>query len=96
MSGHVISPAAAADLDAIWDYGEERWGVDQAEFYARSLQRAIATVAADPRRGRPCDEVRPGYRKFAVGEHMLFYRPYQDGIDIVRVLHQRMDFDRYL
>ena len=96
MSGHVISPAAAADLHAIWDYGEERWGIDQADLYARSLQRAIATVAGDPRRGRPCDEVRPGYLKFAVGVHMLFYRPYPDGIDIVRVLHQRMDFGRYL
>lgn len=95
MSGYVLSPAAVGDLDAIWTFGEERWGVAQAESYARSIQRAVETVAADPRRGRPCDEVRPGYRKFAVGAHMLFYRPHPDGIDIVRVLHQRIDFDRY-
>lgn len=95
MSGYVLSPAAAADVDAIWDYGQERWGPGQAELYALSLKLAFEPVAADPRRGRACDEIRPGYRKFAVGAHMLFYRPHSDGIDIVRVLHQRMDFDRY-
>jgi len=96
LSGYVLSPAAAADLDAIWDYGEDLWGLAQAESYALRLRRAFETVAADPRRGRPCDQIRPGYRKFAVGAHMIFFRAHTDGIDIVRVLHQRMDFDRYL
>ena len=53
-------------------------------------------VAADPRRGRPCDDIRPGYLKFAVGTHMLFYRRVQNDIDLVRILHQRMDFDQHL
>lgn len=96
MSGYVLSPAAVADLEAIWDQGEERWGIGQAEVYARGLQRAMETVAADPRRGRPCDDIRLGYRKFAVGAHMLFCRPHPAGIEIVRILHQRMDFIRYL
>lgn len=96
MTGYVLSPAAQADLDAIWDLGEERWGIDQAEDYARQILRAFEILAADPRRGRPCDDVRAGYRKFAVGAHMIFYRRADGVTDIVRILHQRMDFGRHL
>jgi toxin ParE1/3/4 len=87
VSGYVLSPAAVADLEAIWAFGEGRWGPEQAEDYMRRLQGAIETVARDPRRGRACDEIRPGYRKFAAGAHMIFYRLHPAGADIVRILH---------
>lgn len=96
MNRYVLSPAARADLDDIWDYGEATWGAAQAEAYIRSLQRAVQTVASDPRRGRNCSKVRAGYFKFAAGVHMLFYRLTDDGVSIVRILHQSMDFDRHL
>lgn len=97
MSRYLLSPAAQADLDQIWDYTCDRWGVDQAEEYLRELQRAIERAAATPRIGRDCDETRPGYRKLPAGSHVLFYRvgP-EDVIDVVRILHQRMDVDRHL
>jgi toxin ParE1/3/4 len=96
MSGYVLSPRARTDLEGIWDYTAERWGVDQAEDYIRLLQRAIETVADDPRKGRPCDEVRRGYRKYTAGSHVLLYRSVKAGIYIVRILHGRMDFERHL
>lgn len=47
--------------------------------------------------GRACDEVRTGYRRHAVGSHTLYYRlAGADGIDVVRILHERMDVDRQL
>ena len=54
------------------------------------------TVAADPRKGSACDDIRAGYRKFPVGSHVLFFREVDSGIDIVRILHSRMDFARHL
>jgi toxin ParE1/3/4 len=97
VSRYLLSPAAQADLEQIWDFTHNRWGVDQAEEYLRELQRAIDRAAANPRIGRACDEIRPGYRKFAAGSHTLFYRVTAEGvIDVVRVLHQRMDVDRHL
>ena len=97
MSGYLLSPAAQADLERIWDYTYERWNADQAEEYLRELQRAIERAAANRRIGRACDEIRPGYRKLAAGSHMLFYRvTAEDDIDIVRVLHHRVDVDRHL
>lgn len=63
----------------------------------RELQHAIDRAAANPRIGRACDEIRPGYRKLSAGSHTLFYRVTGEGtIDVVRVLHQRMDVDRNL
>lgn len=38
--------------------------------------------------------VRPGYRKALSGRHVLFYRQGAQGVEVVRILHQRMDVDR--
>lgn len=97
MSRYVLSPAARIDLEHIWDYTRERWSDDQAERYTRDLQRAIELVADNPLIGRPCDEVRAGYRKHAIGSHTLYYRvAAADLIDVVRILHKRMDVDEHL
>jgi len=96
MSGYVLSPRAQADLDEIWDYSAKHWGENRAERYIRELWQAIGLIVGDPRRGRSCEEVRAGYYRYAVGSHVLFYRLVPGGIDIVRVLHQRMDFQRHL
>jgi toxin ParE1/3/4 len=97
VSRYLLSPAAHADLEQIWDFTHDRWGVDQAEEYLRELQHAIERAAANPRIGQACEEIRPGYRKLAAGSHTLFYRVTAEGvIDVVRVPHRRMDVDRHL
>jgi toxin ParE1/3/4 len=95
MSRYTLSPRTQADIEEIWDYTEARWSRDQAEVYIRQIKAAVETLAADPRRGRTCDDVRAGYRKYPVGSHVLFYRMTPNGIDIVRILHGRMDFERH-
>jgi toxin ParE1/3/4 len=97
VSRYLLSPAAQADLEQIWDYTHDQWRIEQAEAYLRELQGAIERAAANPQIGRACDEVGAGYRKLAAGSHTLFYRVSAEGvIDVVRVLHQRMDVDRHL
>jgi toxin ParE1/3/4 len=96
MKGYVVSPRAHADIDEIWEYTADRWGIDQAERYVRTLQFAVETIARDPQKGRSCDDIRQGYRKYRVGSHVPFYRVTPQGVDIVRVLHQRMDFSQHL
>ncbi|ELR85574.1 putative plasmid stabilization protein ParE [Mycobacterium sp. H4Y] len=48
--------------------------------------------------GRPCDEVRVGYRRHAAGSHTLYYRVAASGvlIDVVRILHRHTDVERHL
>jgi toxin ParE1/3/4 len=95
MSRFVLSPRAQSDLDGIWDYTEEHWGAGQAEAYTRSIAQAIETVEESPRRGKACDHIREGYRQYPAGSHIVFYRLVDGGIDVVRILHRRMDFERH-
>jgi toxin ParE1/3/4 len=96
MSRYVLSPLAQADIDAIWDYTADQWDDGQADRYVLQIRSAIETVARDPRRGRSCDNIRVGYRKYLAGAHVIFFRVIAGGIEVVRVLHQNMDFDRHL
>lgn len=96
MRDILLSPRAEADLEEIWDYTAARWSEDQAEDYIRNIWEAIGTVAEKPGKGLSCDDVRLGYRKYCVGSHVLFFRYTGTKIDIVRILHQRMDFGRHL
>lgn len=100
MSRYVLSPAAQADVDQIWDYTCQRWSDSQAEVYLREIQRAIELVADNPQIGRSCEDVRAGYRRHAVGSHTLYYRIGDTGdrllVDVVRILHKHMDVDRHL
>jgi toxin ParE1/3/4 len=92
----VLKPRAQADLDEIWDYTVDRWGIDQAESYTRQLSKHIQAVAENPSLGHECEEVRAGYRQYPSGSHVLFYRLIDRGIEVVRILHERMDYERHI
>ncbi|MDX2237725.1 MAG: type II toxin-antitoxin system RelE/ParE family toxin [Hyphomonadaceae bacterium] len=97
MSAYRLTRAAAADLEAIWDYTANTWSIAQAETYTRLLKRACEDLVAGRLLGTPIEDVRAGYRKALVGSHVLFVRSADDGVvEIVRILHQRMDIDRAL
>ena len=86
-------PEAEADIDAIWDYTFQTWGRSQANRYAEDIRAAINAVADQTRPSRPADGVRQGYRRTLIGTHVVFFRDGDGTVDIVRVLHQRMDFE---
>jgi toxin ParE1/3/4 len=97
MTGrYILSPRAQTDLDEIWNYTADRWGLDQAETYTRALWQRIEAVAANPAMGEDCSVIRAGYRKIPSGSHILFYRLTPHGIDVVRILHERMDYERHI
>ena len=97
MRGYLLSPAAQADLSQIWDYSARNWGEAQADRYILAIRDACAAIADGDKPGRAIDDIRPGYRTLAVQSHFLFYRVADTGlIDVVRILHQRMDVAAHL
>jgi toxin ParE1/3/4 len=92
----IVSPRARTDIDDIWNYTVGHWGERQAEIYIRLVKAAVEAVVKDPKVGRICDDVRPGYRRYPVGSHVLFYRVTAEAIVVVRILHRRMDVERHL
>lgn len=93
--GYRLHPLALADLEDIWSYTASRWSLEQAESYHAAIVAAFEGLSIGSKQGRPSD-VREGYFKYAVGSHLVFYRYSKDGVDIVRILHQRMDVTRHL
>lgn len=97
MTRVLLTPAARADLDAIWDYTVTQWGVTQAERYVGGIRDVCAALAAGVFHDRDAGHVRPGLRKAPVGSHVLFFRRRDDGaVEVLRILHRRMDVDRQL
>jgi toxin ParE1/3/4 len=91
-----FSPAAQSDLSHIWDYTLLNWGEDQAEKYLRKIEKACGEIASEHNRGVSAAHIRTGYRKVSVGSHMLFFRLDGENLEIVRILHQRMDIPTQL
>ena len=97
MNEYILSPAAQADLDQIWDYTADRWSLAQAEKYVREIQAACEAAATSLRPGQAIHDIRSGYRKLSVGSHFLFFRKTDHGvIDIIRILHKRVDIRSHL
>jgi toxin ParE1/3/4 len=90
--GFVLTAKAKADLKDIARYTEKTWGHAQRNQYLTVLDASFHALAAHPLKGRDCSDIRAGYRKFGTGRHVIFYRQIDLGIiEIVRILHERMD-----
>jgi toxin ParE1/3/4 len=107
MARFRLARPAQLDLATILSTSAQRWGVEGQERYAAVLAAAMRQVAAEPNgsltKKRP--DLRSGIRSFHVRHarrsaeanvrrpvHVLYYRIAQDGvIEIVRVLHERME-----
>ena len=96
MANYRLSPAAQADLESIWDYTVRQWGEAQAEFYTRGIQAACEALINGTLVSQSAEDIRAGYRKVAVGSHVMFFRMQSDGVEIIRILHQSMDVERHL
>lgn len=96
MSELVFSPRAQFDLDEIWEYTADRWDVEQADSYVRTIVLACTAVASGTREGRNADDIRAGYFKIPVISHVVFYTERNGIMNVVRILHQQMDVSRHL
>ena len=96
MARVALRPKALQDLEGIWIYTCETWGEEQADQYILDLNDGFEKLGEHPVAGRVCGDIREGYRKYDIGKHIVFYRQTRKGIEIVRILHQRMDPERHL
>ena len=97
MPSFTITNMAKADLKEIGHYTQERWGRDQRDQYLTMLDACFHQLASNPLQGKDCSDIRNGYRKLSAGSHLIFYRQtLTDTIEIVRVLHGRMDIETRL
>jgi toxin ParE1/3/4 len=96
MGSYTLTHEADADVQSIAKESVKRWGLARAERYVLVLHEAFERIAEFPNLGRDASDIRPGYLRLESGNHSVFYRKIENGILIVRVLHERMDFKRHL
>lgn len=96
------SPLARRDITDILKRTRDRWGEAQALEYRDLIRDALKAIAADPSCGK-VRGVRPGILSHHIKQpgrnarHIVFYRMATTGaVEIVRLLHDSMDFDQHL
>jgi toxin ParE1/3/4 len=93
---YVISKKAVSDLEEIWAYTVEKWSIDQADRYYSLIFDEIKFICRNVDAGKSMNHVRKGYRASKVKSHLIFYRVVNDVVEIIRILHERMDIDNRL
>ncbi|MCZ2458619.1 MAG: type II toxin-antitoxin system RelE/ParE family toxin [Chitinophagales bacterium] len=93
-----ISVKALEDIENIWLYTFGNWSMEQADRYIDLIFDEIEYLSKNPYTGRNLSHTRKGYRCSKVKSHLIFYRVIENrsDIEIIRVLHQRMDIGNRL
>ena len=99
-----ISGPARLDLASILAISSERWGEVGRARYTALISAAMRSIARNPEAAATRDrtELSEGLRSFHIRHargargvkepvHVIFYRATQDLIQVVRVLHERME-----
>lgn len=100
-----LGAAAEVDFANILKWTTENFGARQSRVYRDTLVQAMGELAEGPdvAGSKARDEIMPGLRTLPVarhgrrGSHFLLYRvPPRSTIEIVRIPHDRMDFQRHV
>ena len=88
----LLRQAAIDDLNYIWNYTLNEWSEKQADVYYERLVSAMELIAANPAIGKGYEEIHHRLRGMKMEKHIIFYRMEgEDCLEIIRVLHERMD-----
>ena len=93
---HHLSEQAAQDLEELYLWGLDRFGIEQADSYTDGLVTLLEQIGETPQLYQAVDWIRPGYRRAIYRSHAIFYvvMPNQDAL-IVRILGKQ-DLDSAL
>ncbi len=88
-------PLAEEDLLDIWLYiAQDNLTAEDA--WVEQLGDAAWRLAENPGMGRLRPELLPNIRSFPVGDYILFYQEFENGIELIRVLSACRDLERLL
>lgn len=96
MTKVILSKAADADLEDIFDYTLEEFGLDQAVSYVSEFDDTFETISESPEIGRKREEIREELRSLVKDKYVIFYRILIDHIRVVRILHGSRDLPKFL
>lgn len=96
MGRYVFSQQAEDDLIGIYRYGYLNYGERQANAYMAALKQKCQFLSDNPLVCRERSEFTPPVRLHHHKKHLIIYIASADHIVIVRILHERMNVEKWL
>lgn len=92
-----LAPLAREDVKEIGRFTQKTWGVPQRDSHLGGLAATFARLRTGEITGRARPDIRDGLLCYPCNWHMIFFRHSGQGdVEILRILHERMDFERHL
>lgn len=91
-----LSVKAKKDLSNIIKYSIDEFGTVQTDKYLFQLKSALEKLVDFPLMGRNLSYLRANLYCYTVQSHIIFYQKRKQDIFVVRILHKKMDPQRYL
>lgn len=100
-----LARQAQQDITDILTWTADHFSAQQAEVYAETLTQALEALLEGPEviGAKRCEDIAPGIYVLHVarlgrrGRHFVVFRPAGDKlIDVLRILHDSMDFARHI
>jgi len=95
MAKIIFRQKAIDDLNDIWNYTFLKWSEQQADKYYMTIKMMCNGILVNPTIGKEYKEISKNLFGLISGKHIIFYQILaNDTIEIVRILHERMDLKK--
>lgn len=91
-----LTLAAKGQLKSIWQYTFETWGEQKADAYLKEIEKKLNMLAANPNLGRGRPSIKTCYYSLKINKHIIFYIFDEQHVDVIGVLHKRIDVMTWL
>ena len=91
-----VSNAAVADLESIGRYTQKQWGKVQRRAYLDGLNDQFKVLSLNPALAVERHDFNPPVRISTYEKHLIIYIIDDQGVFIIRVLHQNMNVPTHL
>ena len=89
MMGYRLNESAVEDIESLFKYGIDNYGVVKAKDYIDGLKAKFQMIADFPLHYQKVDEIREGYRRCVFEKHSIYYTVDKEYVNIMRVLRSQ-------
>lgn len=97
MAKVILRQKAINDLNDIWDYTFKKWSEKQADKYYATIKLTCNGIGENPDAGKEYGGISKDLLGLKAEKHIIFFKSIsEDRIEVVRILHERMDLKNRL
>lgn len=90
-----IADLAGEDLEDIWQFVAKN-NAEAANKLIKEITGKFKLLRDQPQIGREEKRLFGTLRSFPVSHYIIFYKPFDNGVEILRILHAARDLDKIL